>query len=115
MDTRSRTLRVPAGWGTAILILALLAFVWLCGAVFVGTMKTYVPVTVTSDRSGLVMESGAKVKMRGVQVGRVAGVAGGQDPVRLNLELFPDQIEHIPANVEAQIRAVACLAPSTST
>lgn len=51
------------------------------------------------------MESGAKVKMRGVQVGRVAGVQGGQNPVRLQLELFPDQIGEIPANVVAQIRA----------
>jgi phospholipid/cholesterol/gamma-HCH transport system substrate-binding protein len=51
------------------------------------------------------MESGAKVKMRGVLVGRVGGVHGGQDPVRLQLELFPDKISDIPANAEAQIRA----------
>jgi phospholipid/cholesterol/gamma-HCH transport system substrate-binding protein len=76
-------------------------------AVFAGTMTTRVPVTLTSDRSGLVMESGAKVKMRGVQVGRVAGVVGGQSPAHLNLELFPDQVKHIPANVGAQIRAVS--------
>lgn len=63
------------------------------------------PVTLTSDRAGLVMESGAKVKMRGVQVGRVAGVEGGQEPIRLKLQLFPDQVKHIPANVQAEIRA----------
>ena len=40
---------------------------------FAGTLTTYVPVTLTSDRAGLVMEPGAKVKLRGVQVGRVAG------------------------------------------
>ena len=33
--------------------------------------------TLTSDRAGLVMESGAKVKMRGVQVGRVEAISGG--------------------------------------
>jgi phospholipid/cholesterol/gamma-HCH transport system substrate-binding protein len=64
-----------------------------------------VPVTLTSDRSGLVMESDAKVKLRGVQVGRVAAIEGGTEPVKLKLEIYPDQIEHIPANVEAQIRA----------
>ena len=46
----------------------------LTSALFTGTFKSYVPVTLTSDRSGLVMETGAKVKMRGVQVGRVATI-----------------------------------------
>ena len=63
------------------------------------------PVTLTSDRSGLVMETSAKVKLRGVQVGRVASIAGGKEPVALKLEIDPDQIQYIPANVEAQIRA----------
>jgi phospholipid/cholesterol/gamma-HCH transport system substrate-binding protein len=51
------------------------------------------------------MDSNAKVKLRGVQVGRVAAVVGGREPVQLKLEIDPDQIKHIPANVEAQIRA----------
>lgn len=81
-------------------------FVWLCSASFAGALTPYVPVTVTSDRTGLVMESGAKVKMRGVRVGQVAGIeGGGQGSVRLKLKLFPDQVKFIPANVEAQIRA----------
>ena len=50
----------------------LIARIWLTYALFTGTLKSFVPVTLTSDRSGLVMESNAKVKMRGVQVGRVA-------------------------------------------
>ncbi len=63
------------------------------------------PVTLTADRSGLVMDDGAKVKLRGVPVGRVASIVGGSEPVQLKLEIDRDQIEHIPANVEAQIRA----------
>ena len=51
------------------------------------------------------METNAKVKLRGVQVGRVAAIEGGSEPVALKFEIYPDQIEHIPANVEAQIRA----------
>ena len=47
------------------------------------------PVTLTSDRAGLVMETGAKVKMRGVQVGRVAPIGGGSEPVSLKLEIDP--------------------------
>ena len=83
----------------------LIAAIWLTYALFTGTLKSFVPVTLTSDRSGLVMESNAKVKMRGVQVGRVASITGGREPVKLKLEIYPDQIQHIPANVEAQIRA----------
>ena len=43
--------------------------------------------------------------MRGVQVGRVAAISGGSRPVSLQLEIYPDQIRYIPANVQAQIRA----------
>ena len=47
-------------------------------ALFAGTFTSYVPVTLTSDRSGLVMETNAKVKMRGVQVGRVSQINSWQ-------------------------------------
>ncbi len=93
------------GWWTLILLLFVIGAIWLTQALFTGSLKKFVPVTLTSDRSGLVMESDAKVKMRGVQVGRVATIQGGTEPVKLQLEIYPDQIEHIPANVEAQIRA----------
>src|SRR6476620_1061886 len=94
----------PAWW-TAILVAFLVAAVWLTAALFTGTLRKYVDVTVTSDRSGLVMETGAKVKMRGVQVGRVSGIQGGQDPVSIRLQIYPDQVKYIPANIGAQIRA----------
>ncbi|ORB25516.1 MCE-family protein MCE3A [Mycolicibacterium moriokaense] len=81
------------------------AVVAVCSALFAGTFKSYLPVTLVSERTGLVMESGAKVKMRGVEVGRVAGVNGGRQPTSLKLEIFPDQAERIPANVEAEIKA----------
>ena len=97
--------RIPAGWWTLILIVTSVGFVLVSSALFAGTFKSYVPVTLTSDRAGLVMESNAKVKLRGVQVGRVARVEGGNGPVRLKLQISPDQIKYIPANVEAQIRA----------
>jgi phospholipid/cholesterol/gamma-HCH transport system substrate-binding protein len=74
-------------------------------ASFTRVFNSYVPVTLTSDRSGLVMESGAKVKFRGVQVGKVNMVNTRGGPVTLTLDMFPDQIKYIPANVDAQIRA----------
>ncbi|KLO42390.1 MCE-family protein MCE3A [Mycobacterium nebraskense] len=94
----------PALW-TVFLSVALVSFVVVCLSLFSGSFTSYVPVTLTSDRAGLVMESGAKVKLRGVQVGRVATVTGGTQSVSLKLEIDPDQIKHIPANVQAQIQA----------
>src|SRR5271155_2391960 len=105
MDWTTERYRIHPAWWTAVLVVVVGGAMWLCSATFAGTLTTYVPVTVTSERAGLVMESGAKVKMRGVQVGRVSGVDGGRNLARLHLELFPDQIGYIPANAGAQIRA----------
>jgi phospholipid/cholesterol/gamma-HCH transport system substrate-binding protein len=62
-------------------------------------------VTLKSDRAGLVMDTNADVMMRGVQVGRVSAIGGGKDKASLQLEIDPEQIRFIPANVEAQISA----------
>ncbi len=88
-----------------MLIVASVAAVVLCFALFAGSFTSYVPVTLASDRSGLVMETGAKVKMRGVDVGQVGSISGGRQPVRLQLQIDPSQVKYIPANVEAQIKA----------
>lgn len=92
-------------WHTLILVVVFAVLMWLTYALFAGTLRSDIPVTLTSDRAGLVMETNAKVKLRGVQVGRVAAIAGGKEPVVLKLEIDKNQIEYIPANVEAQIRA----------
>jgi phospholipid/cholesterol/gamma-HCH transport system substrate-binding protein len=105
METRHGEHRIHRRWWTLILIVGLTAFVLVCSALFNRSFSSSVPVTLTSDRAGLMMESGAKVKLRGVQVGRVATVKGGDQPVSLGLEIDPDQIKYIPANVQAQIKA----------
>jgi phospholipid/cholesterol/gamma-HCH transport system substrate-binding protein len=97
--------RIHPIWWAVVLFAVIAAIVLVCSSLFAGTFSSFVPVTLTSDRSGLVMESGAKVKMRGVEVGRVAAINGGKQPVSLKLDIFPDQARYIPANVEAQIRA----------
>jgi phospholipid/cholesterol/gamma-HCH transport system substrate-binding protein len=94
----------PAWW-TLILLALLAALIFVTMSLFLGSFTAYVPVTLASDRAGLVMESGAKVKMRGVEVGRVSQIQGAEEPVKLRLEIFPDQIKYIPANVAAQIRS----------
>jgi phospholipid/cholesterol/gamma-HCH transport system substrate-binding protein len=105
MERRPADNPLHPAWWTAILIAVSLVFILVCSALFAGTFRSFVPVTLTSDRSGLVMESGAKIKLRGVEVGRVAGITGGTGPASLMLEIFPDQVSHIPANVQAEIRA----------
>jgi phospholipid/cholesterol/gamma-HCH transport system substrate-binding protein len=87
------------------LFAVIIGLVVLTVVLFRGTFNTYAPVTLTSDRAGLVMDPGGKVKLRGVQVGRVSDVMGGDRSVSLKLDIFPDQLKYIPANVSAQIRA----------
>jgi phospholipid/cholesterol/gamma-HCH transport system substrate-binding protein len=94
----------PVAW-SAVLIAVVTGLVLVTAGFFSGTFRSFVPVTLKSDRSGLVMESGGKVKMRGVEVGRVASIDAGSRSVSVQLEIYPDQIRYIPANVQAQIRA----------
>ena len=105
MDTQAGVERIHPAFWTAALIGVIAAFMWLCSALFAGSLTTTIPVTLTADRSGLVMEPGAKVKLRGVQVGRVARLEHSTNPVRLKLELFPHDIGRIPANTQARIRS----------
>ncbi|SPM40737.1 MCE-family protein MCE3A [Mycobacterium numidiamassiliense] len=93
------------GRWTTTLFAVIIALIVLACALFNGTFRSFVPVTLTSDRSGLVMEPGSKVRLRGVQVGQVGSVTGGTEPVSLQLEIDPDQVKNIPANIGAQIRA----------
>jgi phospholipid/cholesterol/gamma-HCH transport system substrate-binding protein len=105
MEDFFRESRLRPKWAAGLLGVAVVVLIVVCSLLFAGTLRARVPVTLTSDRSGLVMESGAKVKLRGVQVGRVETISGGRDQVHLTLDLNPDQLGFIPANVEAQIRA----------
>jgi phospholipid/cholesterol/gamma-HCH transport system substrate-binding protein len=80
-------------------------FVVVTSAIFAGAFKSTVPVTLTSDRSGIIMETNAKVKMRGVEVGRVSQIGTSNGGARMRLEIDSGQISYIPANVEAEIDA----------
>ncbi|BBZ39784.1 MCE family protein [Mycobacterium conspicuum] len=99
------THRLHDGWWALLLFVLIGVVVLVTSASFSGTFRSYVPVTLTSDRSGLVMDTGAKVMMRGVQVGRVSRIADDTSGASLELDIDPDQIRYIPANVEARISA----------
>ncbi|MGZ8748227.1 MAG: MCE family protein [Mycobacterium sp.] len=97
----STTARALAGLAA---IVALVAVIAVAIGLFRGTFTETVPVTVISDRAGLVMNLDAKVKMRGVEVGRVASIAAKPDgQAVLKLDMNPSQLHLIPSNVGVDI------------
>ena len=107
MLQRRQVRRIGSGWLALLLVVIVCSLIGLALGAFNETFTSTVPVTLTADRSGLVMEPYAKVKMRGVQVGRVATVAGGVDSATIQLYIDPDQVNNIPANVNARISATS--------
>ncbi len=88
-------------WRRSSRIVAIFA---LSVGLFRGSFTETVPVTVISDRAGLVMNPDAKVKMRGVQVGKVESIEYRPDgKAALHLAMDPSQLHLIPANVNVDI------------
>src|SRR6185312_13627597 len=86
----------------AILVVAAIVAVALVQ--FRGGFTTSVPVTIMSDRAGLVMNPDARVKMRGVQVGTVESIQELPDGrAALHLAMDPSQLHLIPSNVLVNI------------
>ncbi|WP_370329973.1 MCE family protein [Mycolicibacterium hippocampi] len=95
------TTRLLAGLSAVVLIAVTVA-----GAIvlFRGDATRTAPVTVLSQRAGLVMGPDAKVKLHGAQVGKVASIdslPGGQ--AAIHLEMDPSALELIPANALVDI------------
>lgn len=60
-------------------------------------------VTVSSPRAGLVMEKGAKVKYRGIQVGKVTDISYSGNQARLKLAIDSGEMGFIPSNATVRI------------
>jgi phospholipid/cholesterol/gamma-HCH transport system substrate-binding protein len=60
-------------------------------------------VTVSSPRAGLVMDKGAKVKYRGIQIGKVEDIDYSDDQARLTLAINSDEMGFIPSNATVHI------------
>lgn len=87
-----------------VTVLVLVGLVVFSIGMFRGDFGQTVPVTVVSDRAGLVMNPEAKVKMRGVQVGQVESIESGPDgKAILHLAMNPSQLKDIPSNVAVDI------------
>jgi virulence factor Mce-like protein len=99
--TKSGYVRPLAGLATVV---AIIAIVVLAVSLFRGSFTPSEPVTVISDRAGLVMNPDAKVKMRGVQVGHVESIESRPDgTAALHLSMDPSQLHLIPSNVGVDI------------
>ena len=89
------------GLTTVVVIFGIFA---LAVGLFQGSFDKVVPVTVITQRAGLVMNSDAKVKMRGVQVGKVASIESlPNGEAAIHLAMDPSQLQFIPGNVHVEI------------
>ena len=98
---KSGIARPLAGLATVVVIAAIAA---LAVGLFQDSFTKTVPVTVISQRAGLVMYPDAKVKLNGAPVGKVSSIELLPDGrAALHLALNPARVNDIPANVSADI------------
>lgn len=84
----------------ATIILAFAALTYLSySAAFSSTDS----VTVTSPRAGLVMDKDAKVKYRGIQIGKVSDIEYQDNEAKLTLAIDTGQMRYIPSNAVVKI------------
>ncbi|MBB3600418.1 virulence factor Mce-like protein [Mycolicibacterium sp. BK556] len=98
---RTSIARPAAGLATVSAIVAVIA---LAATLFNNGLTTTAPVTVMSERAGLVMNPDAKVKWHGVPVGTVSAIdllPDGQAALRLAVD--PAYLQQIPVNVGVNI------------
>ena len=109
MANRSRRGKIDPVWWAPVPVVVIAALSMLTALLFEGTLRETIPLTLVSDRAGLVMENGAKVKLRGVQVGEVesisADAAARTDLSKLTLKMDPGPFKYLPSNVEAEIKS----------
>lgn len=99
---KSRSYVRPLLGVTTILVIA--GIVAFAITLFQGGLTESVPVTVVSQRAGLVMNPDARVTLRGVQVGKVASIEALPDgAAAIHLAMFPATLKYIPANVLVDI------------
>ena len=105
MDNAPRRGKIDPIWWAPVLFLVIASLSALTILLFNGTLRETIPLTLVSDRAGLVMEDGAKVKLRGVQVGEVASIGEEASLSKLTLKMDRGPFQYLPSNVEAEIKS----------
>lgn len=85
------------------LVLSIVVLVTVTLVSFNSGFVSSVPVIVISKRAGLLMNDGAKVQFRGLDIGRVTSVEKSGEFVRLVLGVDPDLVGDIPGNAAVKI------------
>jgi phospholipid/cholesterol/gamma-HCH transport system substrate-binding protein len=98
-EARRSTVRLAA----ALLAGLIVAFAALTYFSYTAAFASTDTVTVSAPRAGLVMEKGAKVKYRGIQIGTVEDISYGNDQARLTLAISSDEMGFIPSNATVHI------------
>ncbi len=104
-ENRPRRGRIDPVWWAPTLFIVVAGLIALTAASFSGTFRPFIPLTLVSDRAGLVMEPGAKVKLRGVQIGQVASIGTDVKAAQLQLKMDPGPFKYLPSNLEAEIKS----------
>jgi len=86
-----------------VLATIILAFAALTYLSYTAAFTSTDSVTVTSPRAGLVMDKDAKVKYRGVQIGKVSDIQYKDNEARLTLAIDSGQMRYIPSNAVVRI------------
>ncbi|MEB3021745.1 MCE family protein [[Mycobacterium] crassicus] len=97
--SRRTQVRIAAAVLGAIL-LAATAFTYLS---YVSVFSSTDKVIVTSPRAGLVMEQDAKVKYRGIQIGKVKTISYAGKEAKLTLAIDSSAMHYIPSNAAVHI------------
>ncbi|WP_322860460.1 MCE family protein [Mycobacterium europaeum] len=98
-DSRRSSVRLAA----AVLAGLLVAFAAVTYLSYTAAFASIDTVTVSAPRAGLVMEQGAKVKYRGIQIGKVESIDYSGDQAQLTLGINSDQMRFIPSNATVHI------------
>ena len=102
---RVRDSKIDPIWWAPTLFILIGGLIALTAGAFSGKFQDFIPLTLVSNRVGLVMEDGAKVKLRGVQVGQVASIGTDVKAAQLQLKMQPGPFKYLPSNVEAEIKS----------
>jgi phospholipid/cholesterol/gamma-HCH transport system substrate-binding protein len=104
-SNRVRSGKIDPIWWAPTLFILIGGLIALTAGAFSGKFQDFIPLTLVSNRAGLVMEDGAKVKLRGVQVGQVASIGTDVKAAELQLKMQPNAFKYLPSNVEAEIKS----------
>src|ERR1700759_2793800 len=102
---RVRTSTIDPIWWAPTLFILVAVLIALTAGAFSGKFADFIPLTLVSDRAGLVMEPGAKVKLRGVPGGTVASIGTAVKAAQLQLKMDPAPFKYLPSNLEAEIKS----------